>query len=509
MRFICIWPDQLSFELEMMHSIAKDDCIVMIEDHHDTTFSPMHKKKIVFHWATMRHFANECRQRGHTVHYVSIDQAIAKHGWQHCMQSMIAAMNPSSVILTMPTDQRWRDDVEFLQTQITTHIYADNRHVMSQDEFTAWATDKKQLIMEFFYRQARVKTGLLMEDGKPIGGKWNYDKLNQKPPSQDMSIPQLHRCEMDEITQEVAKYVEENYSDHFGDIEPFVFATTRHGAQEQFEHFLTERLPLFGDYQDAMVTGESFMFHAVISMYINCGLLDPLECCQQAEQCYHSGHAPLNAVEGFVRQIIGWREYIRGIYLHHMPEYKNLNALSAKKPLPAFYWTGQSGMKCVDTAVEDTRKHAYAHHIQRLMVTGNFALIAGIDPQYVCDWYLSVYADAFEWVELPNTLGMSLYGDGGIVGSKPYASSGAYINKMSNYCKNCQFNVKEKFGDKACPFNVFYWDFLLRHEEKWDKNNRMKLMMTHVKRMSTDQKIKIQKQAEQTWQLLSGESRHE
>ena len=263
----------------------------------------------------------------------------------------------------------------------------------------------------------------------------------------------------DAITQEVLRDVARVFPDHFGDLEPFHFAVTRKQALKVLKEFIEQRLPAFGDYQDAMIEGEPWMYHSHLSFYLNCGLLLPLECVQAAEQAYHAGTAPLNAVEGFIRQIMGWREYIRGIYWLKMPDYAKSNFLAATRSLPEFYWTGDTQMNCLKQCVLETKKNAYAHHIQRLMVLGNFALLAGIDPRQVNEWFLIVYADAYEWVELPNVSGMILFADGGYLGSKPYAAGGNYIHKMSNYCQNCTYKVTQKNGEQACPFNYLYWNF--------------------------------------------------
>jgi deoxyribodipyrimidine photolyase-related protein len=279
--------------------------------------------------------------------------------------------------------------------------------------------------------------------------------------------------EPDQTTQDCIALTESIAADNFGDITPFWFAVTHEQAEAALDHFLIHALPRFGETQDAMLVGNSFLHHAVLSPYINIGLLDPLDVCRRVEKEYHKGRVPLASAEGFIRQIIGWREYIRGIYWLKMPEYREVNALNATRDLPDFYWTGDTKMKCVSEVVKQTREEAYAHHIQRLMVTGNFALIAGINPKQVHEWYLAVYADAFEWVELPNTIGMALHADGGLLGSKPYAASGNYINKMSDYCKSCAYDVKQRTGPEACPFNALYWDFIARHHQRFSRNPRM------------------------------------
>ena len=289
--------------------------------------------------------------------------------------------------------------------------------------------------------------------------------------------------------------VAEHFPEHFGDLEPFYFAVTREDALEALEHFIQERLQLFGDFQDAMLEDEPWMYHSHISFYLNCGLLLPLECIQAAEKAYQQGLAPLNAVEGFIRQILGWREFIRGIYWLKMPEYKNSNYLEATAQLPEFFWTAETKLNCLKQSILQTKKLAYAHHIQRLMVIGNFALLAGIDPRFVNEWYLIVYADAYEWVELPNVSGMVLFADGGILASKPYAAGGSYINKMSNYCKNCLYSPQIKNGAKACPFNYLYWDFLARNRDKLANNPRLGMMYKTYDKMPEDKQQAIQDDA--------------
>ena len=338
--------------------------------------------------------------------------------------------------------------------------------------------------MEFFYRDMRRKTGLLMDGKTPEGGQWNYDSENRKPAKGERHIPKPLAFQVDAITQDVIDMVKVRFADHVGHIDNFGFAVTRADALEQQAHFLDHALPHFGDYQDAMLTGEPFMWHSILSPYINSGLLDPLELCRNVEARYRQGLVPLNAAEGFIRQVIGWREYVRGIYWLAGPGYVDRNALRATRPLPDFYWTGKTDMHCMAQAIGQTLEHAYAHHIQRLMITGNFALLAGIDPAQVHHWYLSVYADAYEWVELPNTLGMSQFADGGMLASKPYASSGAYINRMSDYCRSCRYDVKQRTGPDACPFNALYWDFIARNAALLRGNPRMAMPYKNWDRMS-------------------------
>ena len=341
----------------------------------------------------------------------------------------------------------------------------------------------------------RRQYNILMSGDKPIGDQWNFDQENRQPPKAGLDIPQPFSVKPDAITHEVLELVENKFSDHFGSLDQFHMATTRQGALDALDFFIKHNLVLFGTYQDAMLMDEPWLYHSHISFYLNCGLLEPLECIQAAEKAYHNDNAPINAVEGFIRQILGWREYIRGIYWHMMPNYTNLNFLNAKNPLPEFYWNAETDMRCLQQSVKQTIDHAYAHHIQRLMVLGNFALLVGIDPKYVNEWFLIVYADAYEWVELPNVSGMALFADGGVLGSKPYAASGAYINKMSNYCKHCVYKVSDKTGPTACPFNYLYWDFLDRNKEVLAKNPRMRLIYQAYHRMSDEKKETIKSSA--------------
>jgi deoxyribodipyrimidine photolyase-related protein len=289
--------------------------------------------------------------------------------------------------------------------------------------------------------------------------------------------------------------VRSRFPDHFGNLEPFGWAVTRADALEALDHFITACLPNFGDFQDAMKQGNAFLYHSILSPYLNIGLLTPREICARAEEAWRSGLAPLNAVEGFIRQILGWREYVRGLYWLKMPDYAKSNALDAHRPLPDFYWTGDTAMNCMAEAIADTQRHAYAHHIQRLMVTGNFALLAGLAPEEVEAWYLLVYADAYEWVELPNTHGMALFADGGVMASKPYAASGAYIDRMSDYCGGCAYKPEVKLGPKACPFNYLYWDFLIRNEARLKANPRMAMPYRTLAKMGADRREQIAAQA--------------
>jgi len=498
-NLIFILGDQVSRSISSLDGAdpAKDH-ILMAEVSDEASYVPHHKKKIAFVFSAMRHFAEKLREEGFEVSYLDLTETAGEGSFGAVLERVSKRVKPQRIILTQPSEWRvramldaWRDGLG-----IPVECRTDDRFISTRPEFAEWAAGRKQLRMEYFYRDMRKKTGLLMDDGKPEGGKWNYDADNRKPASADLFMPSPAGFEPDQITKEVLELVSDRFASNFGDLTPFWFAVTAEQAETAFDHFLKEALPRFGDYQDAMLKGEKFLYHAVISMYLNAGLLSPLAVCRKAETAYHDGKAPLNAVEGFIRQIIGWREYVRGIYWLKMPGYVDENFLDSHRPLPAFYWTGDTDMLCVAEAVAQTRQEAYAHHIQRLMVTGNFALLAGIAPKQVHEWYLSVYADAFEWVELPNTLGMSQFADGGLLASKPYASGGNYIQKMSDYCRSCHYDVKIKTGPGACPFNSLYWNFLERNRDKLDGNARLAQIYRTWDRMSDDKKNEYRKTAE-------------
>ncbi len=451
------------------------DVIVMAEAAEEGTYVRHHKKKIAFVLAAMRAFRGELEEAGFRVRYVRLDDAENTQTLSGELARAVQTLRPRRVIACEAGEHRviahQRAWVEAFDVPV--ELREDDRFLATHAEFARWAGERKALRMEYFYREMRRRTGLLMDGDAPCGGQWNFDKENRKPATADLFMPQPPRFAPTAETEAVLDLVERRFGDHFGDLRPFWFGVTRADAEAARDHFMREALARFGDFQDAMLRGEKFLYHSVLSVYLNVGLLDPLDLCRRAEAAYRSGAAPLNAVEGFVRQIIGWREYVRGIYFREGESYTRRNALEATRPLPEFYWTGDTEMACVRACVTQTREEAYAHHIQRLMVTGNFALLAGLDPHAVHEWYLAVYADAFEWVEAPNTVGMALYADGGALASKPYAASGAYIDRMSDYCRGCAYDVKVKAGPRACPFNALYWDFIARHRDRFAANPRM------------------------------------
>ena len=488
-NLVLVLGDQLSPVLSALRTAdRRRDRVLMVEVREEATYIRHHKKKIAFLFAAMRHFASALRRAGWTVDYVPLDADGNTGSFTGEVARAVARLDPARVIVTEPGEWRVRAAMETWSDRLgrPVDILDDDRFLCSRTEFADWAAGRKQLRMEFFYREMRRKSGLLMDGDQPEGGRWNFDAENRKPAKADLLMPRPLRVAPDAVTSEVLTLVGHRFADHFGDPTPFWFAVTAEQAAAAFDTFIDAALPSFGDYQDAMLTGEPFLYHSVLSLYINAGLLDPLAVCRRVEAAYRDGRAPLNAAEGFIRQIIGWREYVRGIYWLKMPDYVDRNFFDADRPLPDFYWTGETDMACLRAAITQTKEEAYAHHIQRLMVTGNFAMLAGVDPREVHEWYLAVYADAYEWVELPNTLGMSQFADGGLLGSKPYAASGNYINRMSDYCRTCRYDVKQKTGDDACPFNPLYWDFLARNAERLRGNPRLAQIYRTWDRMDDD-----------------------
>jgi deoxyribodipyrimidine photolyase-related protein len=377
-------------------------------------------------------------------------------------------------------------------------IRDDNHFLSTVREFKAHAQGRKSLRLEYFYRELRRKHDILMEGNQPIGGQWNFDADNRGSfgKTGPGKLPPPSRFEPDDITREVMALVNTRFAHHPGSLSQFGWPVTRTQALQVLADFIQYRLPQFGQYQDAMWEGEVWLYHSHLSSSLNLKLLHPTEVIAAAQDAFHSGHAPLAAVEGFVRQILGWREYVRGIYWTEMPGYLERNAMQAQADLPSFFWTGDTDMACLRDAIGQTLMHGYAHHIQRLMVTGLYALLFGVHPKQVHAWYLSVYVDAVEWVELPNTLGMSQYGDGGLMASKPYVASGKYIDRMSNHCKGCRFNPAESIGEAACPFTTLYWDYLDRHADTLAKNPRMLMQLKNLNRLSESQRTAITEQAQ-------------
>ena len=474
------------------------DVVLMAETRSELTYVRHHKQKIVQTLSAMRRHAERLEAAGATVRYVRYDDPLNTGTLPGEVARALRDQPFARVVMTATGEHRLEGAFDVLERELAIPFERreDDRYICSRGEFYDWSRNRATLTMEFFYREMRRKTGLLMDGGKPAGGRWNYDTENRKRLPAEMLAPDRVIIPPDPYARELMAAVERDFPDNFGTLDQYGYAAAPDEAERLVEHFLAQILPTFGDYQDFMRARDPWLWHARVSAAMNLGLIDPLDLCRRAEAEYRADRAPLNAVEGFIRQIIGWREYVRGIYWLKGPEYKLINALGADRKLPWFYWSGETDMACVKDVVEVTRDHAYAHHIQRLMVTGNLAMLLGVHPDEVNDWYMVVYADAYEWVELPNTHGMATFADGGIMGSKPYAGSGAYINKMSDYCGRCRYDVKARVTEDACPFNALYWDFIGRNERRLADNRRMGNTYGTLRRMSDADRAAITKRAE-------------
>jgi deoxyribodipyrimidine photolyase-related protein len=495
---IPILGDQLSFDIASLDDTDPANAVIlMMEVTDETTYVRHHKRKIAYILSAMRHHADALRARGWTVDYVKLNDADNTGSFTGEIARAVERHAPERIVVTECGEWRVQAMLEAWETLfgIPVDIRADSRFLCDHKTFETWAEERKQLRMEFFYRDMRRSTGLLMNGAKPEGGEWNFDKDNRKPAKADLAMPARASFAPDAITHDVLALVAARFADHPGSLSAFDLAVTADQALDSQAVFLRDALPRFGDYQDALLADEPLLYHAHLSFYLNSGLLDPLDLCRAVEVEYRAGRAPLNAAEGFIRQIIGWREYVRGIYWWTGPDYINRNALNAQRDLPAFFYTGQTTMRCLSQAIGQTLDLAYAHHIQRLMITGNYALLIGVDPKQISAWYLEVYADAYEWVELPNVLGMSQFADGGLLASKPYMSSGAYIDRMSDYCGGCRYDVKQRTGPDACPFNALYWDFLARNRDVLGSNQRLGMPYRNWDKMDPDVQKALRKQA--------------
>ncbi len=496
MNLILVLGDQLDLSSSAFDDFDQTrDVVWMVEVQSEAVHVWNHKARITIFLSAMRHFRDELRRRGYRVDYRELDDKANKGSFSEELKAAIRRHKPQRVIVVEPGEYRVCEELKQATAKLEIRI---DRHFLSTiEEFREHAKGRKQLRLEYFYREMRRRFKILMEKDKPVGGDWNYDDENRGsfPKAGPGLLPAPIEFQPDAITAEVIALVEKHFPNHPGKLENFNWPTTQAEAKLALDDFITNRLAHFGIYQDAMWTRQPWLYHSRISSSLNLKLLDPREACAAAQEAYERGEAPLAAVEGFIRQILGWREYVRGIYWLKMPGYLDKNALNASEPLPSFYWTGDTEMQCLRDAIGQTLDYGYAHHIQRLMVTGLFSLLVGVDPKRVHEWYLAVYVDAVEWVELPNTLGMSQFADGGIMASKPYAASGKYIQRMSNYCGSCKFDPAESVGEKACPFTTLYWDFLMRNEQKLRNVGRMDMQLRNLVRIEPAKKTAIAKRA--------------
>ena len=477
------------------------DAVWMAEVDEESTHVVSAKQRTTVFLSAMRHFAADLRAKGWRVDYTELDAPHNPGSLGAALAQSVAQHQPSKLIMTAPGEWRVLQSLRAVAAdQGVALALRDDTHFFSTvREFAAHAAGRKQIRLEYFYRELRLKTGLLMDGKKPVGGQWNFDVENRGSFGKNGPgrLPPPTGFAPDDATQKVMALVNARFAHHPGSLDTFGWPVTRAQALQVLHEFVAHRLPSFGLYQDAMWEGEVWLYHSHLSSSLNLKLLNPQEVCKAAVKAHEDGHAPLEAVEGFVRQVLGWREYVRGIYWTQMPQYLELNTTNAQASLPAFFWTGDTDMACVRDAISQTLNHGYAHHIQRLMVTGLYALLLGVNPKQVHAWYLGVYVDAVEWVELPNTLGMSQFADGGLMASKPYVASGKYIDRMSNHCKGCKFKPAESTGDDACPFTTLYWDYLNRHADSLAKNPRMLMQLKNLNRLSPGQKDAIAAKAQQ------------
>ena len=483
----------------------KRDAVWMAEVEEEATHVRCHKLRIAVFFAAMRHFREELRERGIQVHYSELPRRRSQDrgaGLASVLAKDVRKLRPGKLLLTRPGDFCVLATLEEAAGKLDVELeMREDRHFYSGPaEFSAWAHGRKQLVQETFYRTLRRRHGILVgEDGEPEGGRWNFDEDNRETFGRQGPgrIPPPRRSRPDALTGEVLALVDARFTDHPGSLEHFDLPVTRRDARSFLRHFVRHRLPHFGPYEDAMWTGEPFLFHSRLSVALNLKLLDPRDCVAAAVAAYESGNAPLNSVEGFVRQIVGWREFVRGIYWHFMPGYIENNALDCDdRDVPSFFWDGRTEMCCVREGMQSVLDHGYAHHILRLMVLGLFAQLLGVHPRRFHDWHMALYLDAIDWVSLPNTLGMSQYGDGGITATKPYCASGAYVKRMSNFCGGCRYDPKQAVGEKACPLTTLYWDFLARHRERFTANRRMAMQMRNLDRKPATDLAAIRRQAE-------------
>ena len=497
---VMVLGDQLDAEGAAFEGFDSDyDAVMMSEVAEEATYIPQHRHRLVLFFSAMRHLREELKLRGRTVLYSRLDEEQNTGTLAGEFERRVKACAPKRVVVTEPGDFRVLSELRATakRLDVELEVRVDRHFIDTAEAFEEYARGRKALLLEMYYRRLRKRHGILMDDDKPAAGRWNFDAENREALSAAAreAIPQPLRFQPDPITQEVIWLVQARFPESPGDGATFDHPVTRHDARRALEDFIENRLPHFGRYQDAMATGEPYLYHSLLSCSLNLHLLDPRNAISAAVEAYAEGKAPINAVEGFVRQILGWREYMRGIYTWKMPEYAEMNALDAELPMPAFMWDADTDMNCVRQSVRQLIDHAYAHHIQRLMVLGLFSMLLGARPYEVHRWHLSMYIDAIDWVSLPNVLGMSQYADGGIVGSKPYCASGNYIKRMGDYCKGCRYDPQKASGDDACPITTLYWDFLARNRSRLKNNRRMGFQFKNLDRKDTSDVRAIRKRA--------------
>ncbi len=498
-NLIFILGDQLDADSAALADFdPSQDKIFMAEVAEESNHVWSSKPRTAYFLSAMRHFAAHLREQGFEVDY----QRLGTHPFGDLVSALGDAFSrhcPKKVVMVEPGDYRVEQSLRAFCTSqnIELAVREDSHFLLSRREFVEWSKGYKQLRMEFFYRMMRKRHAVMMDGEEPLGGRWNFDAENRGSfgKAGPGEVPVAPVFAPDKITKEVFGDIEKHLHDHPGSVEKFAWAVTREDALTALKAFIHGRLGKFGDYQDAMWTNEPYLFHSLISAALNVKLLNPREVIAAAVQALKKGQASIESVEGFVRQILGWREFIRGTYWLDMPGMREANHFNHSRKLPAWYWTANTQMNCMKQSIGQTLEYGYAHHIQRLMVTGIFGLLAETTPQQMEDWYLAVYIDAVDWVELPNVAGMALYANGGRFTTKPYIASGAYIKRMSNYCTGCRYKPDVKTGANACPFTTLYWNFLDKHEKSLAGNPRTSLMVRNITRMSDEDRAAIRSQA--------------
>ncbi|GAA5443052.1 (6-4) photolyase [Microbulbifer sp. NBRC 101763] len=495
-----ILGDQLNYKHSWYREKNQKIIYFMAEMRQETDYAAHHIQKVVAFFEAMQNFAEWLKSRNKEILYYQLQDRENQQDLSKNIKQLIKKYDINKFEYQLPDEYRLDKQLEIIckEIHIESETYDSEHFLTKRTELGDFFDGKKTLLMENFYHHMRRKHNILIKNtGEPEGGKWNYDQSNRKKWKGEITIPK--QCQIRKDVKKTLRRINKSGIKTIGSIDPinFPWPSNRIESQKMLRHFCKYLLPYFGDYQDAMDPNEVYLFHSRLSFSLNTKMLSPSEVIEAAISHWRSNKKSIHIsqVEGFVRQVLGWREYMRGIYWREMPDYSKENKLNNSSPLPAFYWDANTDMNCLHQTISNSLQNAYAHHIQRLMITGNFALLTQTDPNQVEAWYLGVYIDAIEWVEMPNTRGMSQYADGGLLATKPYVSSGSYINKMSNYCKDCRYKVKERVGDDACPFNSLYWYFLLKKKKYLNGNPRMAMMLSTLDKMTSQEKNDIQKQA--------------
>lgn len=497
-RLHLVLGDQLDVENDLVRSLdPKNDAVLMLEVAEESRHVRTHIQRTLFFLTAMRHAANRLKHLGYRVEYVSLDDPQNQGSFKKEVARALNRLKPRRLSAARPGSHRVLQQIQNGASTSGTalEIFEDPHFILTPDEFAAWAKGRKTLMMGHFYQWIRKKMDILMENKKPVGGQWSFDQSNRGALKSAPTAPPPWMAKADSLAETTLKTIQQQLPGLEGQVTDNRWPTTRPEALQQLKQFIQERLPDFGRWQDAMWTGENFLWHSHLAPALNIKLLNPREVIGEALQAYEDGHAPIEAVEGFVRQIIGWREFMRGVYWVKGEAYRNLNSLEAERPLPEAYWGHPSSMRCLTESIQPVLKHGYSHHIQRLMITGTFSMMAGCDPGEVRDWYLGMFIDGVDWVTTPNVIGMSQWADEGIIGTKPYAASGRYVQRMSNYCRDCPHSPGDKIGPKACPMTTLYWSFLDQHRDRFAANPRMRMMLRNLDRLDADELEQVRKQA--------------